>query len=1054
MAFFLVFAALISLLAGLVFVMSLLIGNQGEVAASEQRRYESFAIAHQLQEFSNNLTWMTRGFAASGNPSFERFFFAILDIRDGKRASPQGYERFAFWSKALLTGEIPTDSDTPPESMQERVQRMGLVAVEREALDNATEASEQLVFLERTAINAVKGRFDDGKGGFVSGEPDPAFASQILYDERYHQTQNNFMDAIDEFLTLVDARVRAEVEVLRKQGRFYANIVLLLSLVIVMLSVLSFFLLNRKVIVPVRRLMFGAQQIREGDFDVRFEPSGEDELGELGKAFASMAASLAEDRASLKRVVGELRDSEEKYRRLVENLENEYFFYSHDAQGRLIYLSPSVTGILGYGMDLIGQPFAQYLTDNPINDIVPVNQRRLAQGESLPAHEIEFLHADGSAHTLEIVSVPRMNDDGTLLAVEGIARDVTPRKQAEQAIRESTEALHHEMVERRRSEAQLRAALEGMSDGIAVTDADFRILLFNRQTLEIMDYPDDFYRVGMALHEVLRFHAQRGDLGAGNVEVIVADEMEKLRHGQDASAEYRFADDRIVQIRRNSLPEGGFIFIYSDITSRKQYEKALERARDAAESANRAKSQFLSNMSHELRTPLNGVLGYTQILLRDRDLTDNQKDNLEAVESCGQHLLTLINDVLDLSKIESGRLDINPSPCDLFKLAEGVVDMVRQRAEQKNLNVELTIDDEIPNTVLIDNVKLKQILVNLLGNAVKFTHEGTVGLHLSLADAESLAFAVSDTGHGIAEYELETIFNPFVQAAQGKAAGGTGLGLAISQRLAKAMDGSIEVRSELGKGSTFTLTLPCHRTAAEGFAARDLAVSFPRELPQLAPDQYITVLVADDRPTNRDVLARMLEAAGFHTVTADNGLSALQILHEQTVPLVLMDIRMPIMDGLDATRAIKSNPELSSIIVIAVTASVFPEMRQELIDAGCDDFIAKPIQAEEVFSKLERHLNLRWLEGSKVEPPSRVEAAGQVVAAGHGLSELLPRLADAADLGDVSALREVIEELQASGEEGQALAVQVAAMSRAFDFSGIKRLATSKGKNPDSLSAN
>jgi PAS domain S-box-containing protein len=1049
MAFFLVFAALISLLAGLVFVMSLLIGNQGEVAASEQRRYEAFAIANQLEEISNNLTWMTRGFAASGNPNFERFFFAILDIRDGKRPWPQGYDRFSFWSTALLNGEMPSDSATPPESMEERVERIGLVELEREALNHAAEASEQLVFLEQTAINAVKGRFDDGQGGFVIREPDPGFASKILYDERYHQAQNNFMTAIDEFLSQVDARVSSEVDFLRKRGRSYANIALLASLVIVTLSMLSFFLLNRKVNVPVRKLMLGAQQIREGDFDVNFEPASEDELGELGKAFTSMAASLAEDRASLKRVVGELRNSEEKYRRLVENLENEYFFYSHDDQGRLTYLSPSVTGILGYGMEIIGQPFANYLTDNPVNEIVPNNQKRLARGESLPTHEIEFHHADGSAHTLEIVSVPRMNDDGTLLAVEGIARDITSRKKAERAIRESTLALHHEMAERKRSEMQLRAALEGMSDGIVVTDADYQVLLFNQQTIEIMDYPDTFYHVGIGMDEILRFHAKRGDLGAGNIGAIIDDEMQKLRSDQNGIAEYRLADDRVIQVRRNSLPDAGFIFIYSDITSRKQYEKALERARDAAESANRAKSQFLSNMSHELRTPLNGVLGYTQILLRDRDLTDNQKDNLEAVESCGQHLLTLINDVLDLSKIESGRLDINPTPCDLSKLAEGVVDMVRQRGEQKNLDVELVFDDDIPSIVMIDIVKLKQILVNLMGNAVKFTHEGLVGLRVSLADAHTLQFAVKDTGHGIANYELETIFNPFVQAAQGKTAGGTGLGLAISQRLARAMNGDIEVSSVLGVGSTFTLRMPFQRAAAESVVTKELATSFSSELPRLAPDQSVTILVADDRPTNRDVLAKMLNAAGFHTATADNGLTALQILREQAVPLVLMDIRMPVMDGLEATRAIKSNPELNSIIVIAVTASVFPEMRQELIDAGCDDFIAKPIQAEEVFSKLQRYLNLRWAEDVEARPALGTEPTSAEGPGAYGLAELLPRLADAADLGDLGALREVIKELQASGEAGQALAEQVSAMSREFDFAAIKQLAVSREERSD-----
>src|SRR5690606_12700244 len=358
----------------------------------------------------------------------------------------------------------------------------------------------------------------------------------------------------------------------------------------------------------------------------------------------------------------------------------------------------------------------------------------------------------------------------------------------------------------------------------------------------------------------------------------------------------------------------------------------------AAEDANHAKSLFLSSISHELRTPLNGVLGYAQILLRDHDASAEQRHNLRAIESCGQHLLTLIDDVLDLAKIESGTIEIQRTPCDLYDLLESVSNIVRERVEHKGLLYSLIIDEEVPATALVDEVKLRQILVNLLGNAAKFTPRGGITLKVELRGDDELLFQVSDTGVGIPQSKQREIFQPFQQLHS--AQGGTGLGLPISQRLCEAMGGTLTLQSAPGMGSCFTFNLPFERATGAG-------ISNPQRSAYQVIDtggKAITVMVVDDNPINRQVLAGMLRASGVDVVEAEHGQDALDQLRARPLPLVLMDVRMPVMDGYAATAAIKSDASLRGTVVIAVSASVFPEVIARMRAEGCDDFVTKPVR--------------------------------------------------------------------------------------------------------------
>ena len=468
-----------------------------------------------------------------------------------------------------------------------------------------------------------------------------------------------------------------------------------------------------------------------------------------------------------------------------------------------------------------------------------------------------------------------------------------------------------------------------------------------------------------------------------------------------------------------------------DVSVRKQMEQELIAARISAEDASHAKSQFLSSISHELRTPLNGVLGYAQILLRDGSASAEQRHNLHAIESCGQHLLTLIDDVLDLAKIESGKIEIQESTCDLYDLLESVSNIVRERVDAKALSYELDIAPQVPATVLIDEVKLRQILVNLLANAVKFTEHGGITLRASLRDESMLQFQVQDTGIGIPLDRQRIIFEPFQQL--GNAATGSGLGLPISQRLCEAMGGTLNVQSAIGTGSCFSFYVPL-RTAAPVSAERILRGGYQ----VIDTDgQRVEVMVADDNPINRQVLSGMLRASGIDVREAENGQDALDKLREHPVPLVLMDVRMPVLDGFGATAAIKADPQLRGTIVIAVSASVFPDVIARMRAHGCADFIGKPVRVAELLSKVAEHLKLPL---RALDIPARDERPLTAVLPETVRSELASAIA----LGDVEAMRATLKPLQNKSAALMALAQHIEQLLNDFDIDAVRELIASQ----------
>lgn len=575
-------------------------------------------------------------------------------------------------------------------------------------------------------------------------------------------------------------------------------------------------------------------------------------------------------------------------------------------------------------------------------------------------------------------------------------------EQQSQELQAALQQLQNEIVERQRTEVALQAAMteaaqnaaelqalfSAMTELIVIRDAEGRCLKVAPTSSSLLLRPAS-EQIGLTLQELLP---------SKEAEILLNHIRQCLETRRPVGFEYclQMRGQQVWQYATISpLSENTVMLVVRDISDRKQIEEDYRQAMLAAETANRAKSIFLANMSHELRTPLNAILGFTQLLSRDATLSPKQQKHLDTINRSGEHLLTLINDVLEMSKIEAGRTTVNESDFGLPGLLNWLQEMFELKAQSRGLQLNIEPVTDLPDYIRADESKLRQVLVNLLGNAVKFTEEGGVALRIGIRKSGSspvgqetvleqdfphpvtLDFEVEDTGPGIDPADLEHLFEPFVQTESGrKAHEGTGLGLAISQKFVQLMGGEMTVLSTPDRGTIFRFCVQAQ--AIEAIAP--IAPTSRQKVVGLEPGQPTwRILVVDDKPENRELLVELLSPVGFEVQESGNGEAAIAQWQQWSPDLIWMDIRMPVMDGYEAIRQIhriSQTTQKSLPVIIALTGSVFEEDRREALALGCKDFVKKPFRTEVIFEKMEEYLGVRYLYSTSSTPP-RSSTSGQ-----------------------------------------------------------------------------
>ena len=614
-------------------------------------------------------------------------------------------------------------------------------------------------------------------------------------------------------------------------------------------------------------------------------------------------------------------------------------------------------------------------------------------------YELTYIRKDGSRFPA-IVSVTALRDaQGGIIGYLLIGTDNTARKQVE---------AERMLLDQRVRDQQFytRSLIESNIDALITTDPRGIITDVNKQMEALTGCTRDEL-IGAPFKDYFT-DPERAEAGIklvlGESKVTDYELTARARDGKETVVSYNattFHDrDRKLQ---------GVFAAARDVTERKRYEQSLQQA-------NRAKSVFLANMSHEIRTPMNAILGFSQLMLRDQDLTPRQCQYLGTINRSGEHLLALINDILEMSKIEAGRTTLNPSTFDLPVLLKDLEMMFRVRTDEKKLSFSVEMIGDVPQYIVTDINKLRQVFINVLGNAVKFTEQGGIGLRVR-ADREGatgpfLRVEIEDTGPGISPDDQDKLFRHFEQTKTGQQAGtGTGLGLAISREFVRLMGGDITVSSQVGKGSVFVIHLPLKEGEAQAVQAKDK----PRHVLRLQPGQATCrVLIADDIEDNRQLLAQLLAPVGFEIRLATNGAEAVQEFEEWRPHLILMDFRMPVMDGHEAIRRIRAMAGGEDPKIIAVTASAMDENRQELMEIGADDFIGKPFREAELFQKIHAHVGVEYVYAEDPTAAAQEEAAELTPESLAGWpQDLIDPMREAVITADLDQLLARIQEVEA-----------------------------------------
>ena len=693
-------------------------------------------------------------------------------------------------------------------------------------------------------------------------------------------------------------------------------------------------------------------------FEARLIPEydAEGEITNVMSVSRDMTARVESEKA--------LRVSEERFRLLAENAQDIIFQYELTETRNFVYISPSVTQVTGY------TPEEVYATPSLAHNIVHPDERTqrlesLAYREAnASTSEVRWIRKDNEGIWVEVRSMPLHDADGNVTAITGIVRDITERKSAEQRLKD-LETMYRRAI----------AAAGGVSYRREKSESGGRFVFVGRGIKELTGYDASEFTPEL-LHSIIQDHSFRGPLKNSSLEEAV---FQVVNGAVDAwtddikivtrQGEERWLADSSIELRDQDGISTGSIGLLIDITERKRAEAELRQAKETAEAATQAKAEFLANMSHEIRTPLNAIIGMTSLIL-DTPLTVEQSDFTKTIQSSGDVLLTLINDILDFSKIESGKLDLESIPFDLLTVVEETLDIFVPQTARKGLELGYLLASDMPHTIVGDPNRLRQLLTNLVGNAVKFTADGEIVINAEShveGDKHRLHFAVRDTGIGISQEGIARLFKSFsqVDSSTTRHYGGTGLGLAISRRLSELMGGEMWVESEPGVGSTFHFTILVQAASAQQRLQRV-------ETGELAGKR---VLIVDDHPISLEILTRQLNSWQMIPVPINSPQTALEMIeHGEKFDMAILDQYMPEMNGSELAAHLRKLPEGQHLPLVMLTS--LSTSRAETQHLGLSALLSKPVK--------QAHLNRVLAEALSITTPSTSTQTAPVAAAGEG----------------------------------------------------------------------
>jgi PAS domain S-box-containing protein len=704
-----------------------------------------------------------------------------------------------------------------------------------------------------------------------------------------------------------------------------------------------------------------------------------------------------------------------------------------DTESRLLMVNEPYANACGCSVEeCIGKTDLDLFPSEMAGKFMADDRTVCIHGRSKQVEE-QIMTADGPRWHFTC-KTPLHDEQGRIIGTTGIARDITARKEAEQALQNE--------------QAFTTTLLESLPGPFYVYSyPDFRLLRWNRYMETVSGYGPEELRNFFGMDW---FDPADHDAVAKTVETI----MEK--GSAIIEADCIVKDGRRIHFLSSSArfekdDKAYIVGISFDITERKRIESELQQyrerletlvaqrtaelqsAREEAEKANRAKSIFLANMSHEIRTPLNAVLGFAQLLERDPSLSPQGRNKVDTIMKSGEYLLSIINDVLAMARIEAGRIELRASPVDLSDLFRDLVAMFRLRAGEKGLVLTTEYSRELPRFIMADMGKLRQVLINLLGNAVKFTSQGSIAMRAFPSGADRITIEIEDTGIGISPEEIELLFDPFVRADRGgQMAGGTGLGLAISREYAHLMGGEITVDSRIDSGSRFRFDF--HGPAASTDPSPGIA---NLRTVRLAPGQgEIHILVVDDHSPVRDLLRGMLEPLGFIVHEAAGGSEAIETYHSRPQRIILMDLVMPGMDGAETTRILRSESTPGLLTIIGISAGIFENEKNRFMEAGIDAFIAKPFREQELYDVLAHHAGIRF-ETEEIETAGSEETDRPTLD--RMPAEWLKEFSLALSRGNITRIRHLGEEVRDLDPQLSAYLLYRAAL---YDLDGLRKLAS------------